>query len=156
MIPVAPSTLSAPRTRRRIEHRWENRPRNPLPDPLSAPWPGKADAGTTRGGDLPWPYRLLIGSMQSLHSTPPVRVCTVRGERLRRRSRRPWRLTMAAPTTATTTRETWAEALGASRDRVLAAAAAGRYRAALLAHATAGRIVAAWTLDPAPRDPAAH
>src|SRR2546426_9377023 len=66
------------------------------------------------------------------------------------------RLTMAAPITATTTTETWAEALAASRDRVLAATGAGRYRAALLAHATAGRIVAAWTLDPAPRDPATH
>jgi len=63
---------------------------------------------------------------------------------------------MAAPITATTTTETWAEALAASRDRVLAATGAGRYRAALLAHATAGRIVAAWTLDPAPRDPATH
>jgi len=52
--------------------------------------------------------------------------------------------------------ETWTEALEASRDRVLSAAGAGRHRAALLAHATAGRIVAAWTLDPAPCDPAAH
>jgi DinB superfamily len=52
--------------------------------------------------------------------------------------------------------ETWAETLRASHDRVLAAAETGRYRAALLAHATAGRIVAAWTLEPAPRDPSAH
>ena len=52
--------------------------------------------------------------------------------------------------------ETWTETLAASRDRVLAAARAGRHGAAVLAHAAAGRIVAAWTLDPAPIDPAAH
>src|SRR5205809_5615579 len=60
---------------------------------------------------------------------------------------------MAVPMTIT---ETWAEALGASRERVLSAARTGRHREALLAHATAGRIVAGWTLDPAPRDPATH
>ncbi len=53
---------------------------------------------------------------------------------------------MAVPMTIT---ETWTEALGASRERVLSAARTGRHREALLAHATAGRIVAAWTLDPA-------
>ena len=63
---------------------------------------------------------------------------------------------MAAAITTTGTMETWTEALGASRDRVLAAADTARHRAALLAHATAGRIVATWTLDPAPRDPSAH
>src|SRR5438046_10122363 len=52
--------------------------------------------------------------------------------------------------------ETGTETLAASRDRVLAAARAGRHGAAVLAHATAGRIVAAWTLDPAPIDPATH
>ena len=52
--------------------------------------------------------------------------------------------------------ETWTEALGVSRERVLSAARTGRHREALLAHATAGRIVAGWTLDPAPRDPATH
>src|SRR5213592_4621 len=60
---------------------------------------------------------------------------------------------MAVPMTIT---ETWTEALGASRERVLSAARTGRHREALLAHATAGRIVAGWTLDPAPRDPATH
>jgi len=54
-----------------------------------------------------------------------------------------------------TTLETWTEALRASHDRVVAADT-GRHRAALLAHATAGRILAAWTLEPAPRDPSAH
>ena len=39
---------------------------------------------------------------------------------------------------------------------MLSAARTGRHREALLAHATAGRIVAGWTLDPAPRDPATH
>jgi len=63
---------------------------------------------------------------------------------------------MATPMTIATTTATWTEALGASRDRVLAAAGTGRHRAALLAHATAGRILAAWTLDPAPRDPSIH
>src|SRR5437016_8881835 len=52
--------------------------------------------------------------------------------------------------------ETWTEALGVSRERVLSAARTGRHREPLLAHATAGRIVAGWTLDPAPRDPATH
>src|SRR5262245_42078668 len=65
-----------------------------------------------------------------------------------------WRSRWRMMITGTT--ETWTEALGASRDRVLAAAGTGRHRAALLAHATAGRIVAAWTLDPAPRDPSTH
>jgi len=60
---------------------------------------------------------------------------------------------MAVPMTIT---ETWTEALGASRERVLSAARTGRHREALLAHATAGRIVAGWTLDPAPRDPVTH
>src|SRR5213594_4332363 len=60
---------------------------------------------------------------------------------------------MAVPMTIT---ETWTEALAASRERMLSAARTGRHREALLAHATAGRIVAAWTLDPAPRDPATH
>jgi DinB superfamily len=50
----------------------------------------------------------------------------------------------------------WIEALERSRDRVLAAARAGRHGRAVLAHAAAGRVVANWTLDPAPRDPAAH
>jgi DinB family protein len=48
------------------------------------------------------------------------------------------------------------DALEASRDRVLAAARTGRHGAAILAHATAGRVVAGWTLDPAPIDPAVH
>src|SRR5436190_20045253 len=60
---------------------------------------------------------------------------------------------MAVPMSIT---ETWTEALGASRERVLSAARTGRHREVLLAHATAGRIVAGWTLDPAPRDPATH
>jgi hypothetical protein len=51
---------------------------------------------------------------------------------------------------------TWTDTLERSRERVLAAAAAGRHGAAVLAHAAAGRVVAAWTLDPAPCDPAAH
>ena len=63
---------------------------------------------------------------------------------------------MAAPMTIAGTTATWTEALGASRERVLAAARTERHRAALLAHATAGRILAAWTLDPAPRDPSTH
>src|SRR5215468_1613658 len=50
----------------------------------------------------------------------------------------------------------WMDALDSSRDRVLAAARAGRHGAAVLAHAAAGRVVATWTLEPAPRDPAAH
>ena len=52
--------------------------------------------------------------------------------------------------------EKWTTALRASHERVLAAAETARHRAALLAHATAGRILAAWTLEPAPRDPARH
>jgi hypothetical protein len=43
-----------------------------------------------------------------------------------------------------------------SRDRMLATARAGRHGPAVLAHAAAGRVVATWTLDPAPRNPAAH
>ena len=46
-----------------------------------------------------------------------------------------------------------APALDRSRDRVLATAADGGIA---LAHATAARAVAAWTLAPAPRDPAGH
>ena len=63
---------------------------------------------------------------------------------------------MTARTTIAESAEQWSAALDASRDRVLAAASAGRHGAAILAHATAGRVVAAWTLDPAPIDPAAH
>ena len=48
------------------------------------------------------------------------------------------------------------DALDRSRDRLLAAARAGRHGPAVLAHAAAGRVVATWTLDPAPRDPARH
>jgi hypothetical protein len=48
------------------------------------------------------------------------------------------------------------EALERSREHLLAAAQAGRHGPAVLAHAAAGRVVAAWTLDPAPRDPARH
>src|SRR5919197_3025846 len=50
----------------------------------------------------------------------------------------------------------WTAALEASRDRVLSAGRGGGHGMAALAHATAGRIVAAWTLDPAPIDPAEH
>ena len=46
-----------------------------------------------------------------------------------------------------------APTLDSSRDRVLATAADGGI---VLAHATAARAVAAWTLAPAPRDPARH
>jgi hypothetical protein len=46
-----------------------------------------------------------------------------------------------------------APTLDSSRDRVLATAGDG---AIVLAHATAARAVAAWTLAPAPRDPARH
>jgi hypothetical protein len=63
---------------------------------------------------------------------------------------------MAVPTTSVEPMEKWTETLEASRDQVLAVARAGRHGAAVLAHATAGRMVAAWTLDPAPIDPAAH
>jgi len=44
-------------------------------------------------------------------------------------------------------------ALNASRDRVQKTAGDGGI---VLAHATAARMVAAWTLDPAPRDPVRH
>jgi hypothetical protein len=50
----------------------------------------------------------------------------------------------------------WIDALDRSRERLLAVARAGRHGPAVLAHAAAGRVVATWTLDPAPRDPAAH
>ena len=50
----------------------------------------------------------------------------------------------------------WVGTLERSRERVLGVARAGRHGAAVLAHAAAGRVVATWTLDPAPRDPAAH
>ena len=50
----------------------------------------------------------------------------------------------------------WTDALDRSRDRLLAEAREGRHGAAVLAHAAAGRVVAAWTLDPADRDPAVH
>ena len=52
--------------------------------------------------------------------------------------------------------EKWIETLERSRDRLLAAARSGRHGPAVLAHAAAGRVVAAWTLDPAPRAPAVH
>ncbi len=58
--------------------------------------------------------------------------------------------------TTATMLETWTETLRASQERVLAAADTARHRSALLAHATAGRVVAAWTLEPAPRDPSTH
>src|SRR5438034_8568336 len=60
------------------------------------------------------------------------------------------RLTIAEPA------EKWSGALEASRDRCLAAARGGAHGVAVRAHASAGRIVAAWTLDPAPIDPATH
>src|SRR5216117_1609369 len=63
---------------------------------------------------------------------------------------------MAARTTIAEPSEKWTGALEASRDRLLAAARGGGHSVAVLAHATAGRIVAAWTLDPAPIDPATH
>jgi hypothetical protein len=50
----------------------------------------------------------------------------------------------------------WVGTLGRSRERVLGVARAGRHGAAVLAQAAAGRVVATWTLDPAPRDPATH
>jgi hypothetical protein len=50
----------------------------------------------------------------------------------------------------------WIDALDRSREPLLAVARAGRHGPAVLAHAAAGRVVATWTLDPAPRDPAAH
>jgi hypothetical protein len=43
-----------------------------------------------------------------------------------------------------------------SRDALLAAARTARHGPAALAHATGARILAAWTLTPAPADPAAH
>ena len=86
--------------------------------------------------------------MQATHSTPRARARTVGDERL------------ACGDDAALTKEVdhgdVDRALGASRERVLSAARTGRHREALLAHATAGRIVAGWTLDPAPRDPATH
>jgi hypothetical protein len=48
------------------------------------------------------------------------------------------------------------QALDSSRDRVLAAGRTGRHAKAALAQATAARMVAAWTLKPAPVDPALH
>ena len=63
---------------------------------------------------------------------------------------------MTARTTTPEPIEKWTETLERSRDRLLAVAKAGRHGAAILAHAAAGRVVAAWTLDPAPVDPAAH
>src|SRR5947199_8926063 len=63
---------------------------------------------------------------------------------------------MAARTTIAEPAEKWTGALEASRDRLLAAARGGGHGVALIARATAGRIVAAWTLDPAPIDPATH
>src|SRR5437867_12108452 len=63
---------------------------------------------------------------------------------------------MAARTTIAEPSEKWTGALEASRDRLLAAARGGGHSVAVLAHATAGRIVAAWTPDPPPTDPATH
>src|SRR5947207_6215580 len=63
---------------------------------------------------------------------------------------------MAARTTIAEPAEKWTGALKASRVRRRAAARGGGHGVAVLAHATAGRIVAAWTLDPAPIDPATH
>jgi DinB superfamily len=63
---------------------------------------------------------------------------------------------MAARTTIAEPAGQWTGALDASRDRLLAAAHGGRHGRAVLVHATAGRILAAWTLDPAPIDPATH
>ena len=63
---------------------------------------------------------------------------------------------MAARTTIGEPTENVTAALEASRDRLLAAARGAGHGVALLAHATAGRIVAAWTIDPAPIDPATH
>jgi hypothetical protein len=63
---------------------------------------------------------------------------------------------MAARTTITEPAEKWTWSLAASRDRLLAAARGGGHGVAVLAHASAGRVVAAWTLDPAPVDPATH
>ena len=63
---------------------------------------------------------------------------------------------MTARTTIGEATETWTGALETSRDRVLAAARGGGHGVAALVHATAGRMVAAWTLDPAPIDPAIH
>src|SRR2546428_5289032 len=63
---------------------------------------------------------------------------------------------MAARTTIAEPAEKWTGALEASRDRLLAAARGGGHGVAVLAHASAGRIVAAWTLDPPPIDPATH
>jgi len=63
---------------------------------------------------------------------------------------------MAARMTIAEPAAQWTGALDASRDRLLAAARGGRHGRAVLVHATAGRILAAWTLDPAPIDPATH
>src|SRR5215813_2549366 len=63
---------------------------------------------------------------------------------------------MAARTAIAQPAEKWTGSLEASRDRLLAAARGRGVGPAVLAHATAGRIVAAWTLDPAPIDPAMH
>jgi len=63
---------------------------------------------------------------------------------------------MTARATIAEPAEKWTGSLGASRDRLLAAARGGGVGLAVLAQATAGRIVAAWTLDPAPIDPATH
>jgi DinB superfamily len=63
---------------------------------------------------------------------------------------------MVARTTILEPIEKWTEELEISRGRVLAAAQRGKHGSAILAHAAAGRVVAAWTLDPAPVDPAAH
>jgi hypothetical protein len=49
--------------------------------------------------------------------------------------------------------EDWSTALEASRDRMLGVADDGGI---VLAHATGTRMVAAWALDPAPRDPVRH
>src|SRR3989441_2947612 len=63
---------------------------------------------------------------------------------------------MAARPTIAEPAEKWTGALEASRDRLLAAPRGGGHGVAVLAHATARRIVAAWTLHPAPIDPATH
>src|SRR5262245_51653884 len=95
-------------------------------------------------------------AMPRMHWTHARGWASVDGVELRRRSPMSRRTTMTTRTTIPAPAETWTEALGASRDRVRAAAQAGRHGAAVLAHAAAGRVVAAWTLDPAPSEPAAH
>jgi DinB superfamily len=52
--------------------------------------------------------------------------------------------------------EKWSSLLGDSREALLGVVQTARHDEAALAHATAGRMVAAWTLTPAPVDPAAH